>query len=702
MNSFLQALRSRQDLLLIIILMLTIMMMILPMPTLLVDFLIAINISFTVLMLMVSIYIRRPEEFSTFPSIILLGTAFRLSISISTSRLILADGDAGHIVATFGEFVTSGNLVIGLVVFLIITTVQFMVITKGAERVAEVAARFNLDAMPGRQMSIDAEMRAGDITQAEATARRKMLDKQNQFYGAMDGSMKFVKGDAIAGIIIVVINLIGGITVGVLQQGRTINEAMELFTLLTVGDGLVAQIPALFMALCAGTVVTRVNADDNKDLGTDIFKQLAGSSRSLFIASGIIGFVGLVPGFPLLAFWSIAAAVGFGGLALHRREQEAANRPRDENGTLLPETVVNEEEAAGPFPGVAAQANDLLVVRIGAGLTAMVQPAVFAQKRAAILDDYEREIGARIAEYGLAEDAALPPQGFGVLLDGVPLFQSQIEPGTVFVRGDPDVARLSGASPSEASANWPMRGFWVPQAQAQRLNPAQFDVLSLSDILAEVTGALIRRAGGQMIGYRQVEMIVGSLSKTQPQLADQIKQVMPVPRLLDVLRRLVDEGVPLLPRRLLFETLVEWAPKEADTSMLSEHVRRAMRRQLSYAFADESQMITCHVIEPQLEQTLRESIRRTEAGAFLALQPVLANALLQQIEGIKPPADPNAKPPAIVTTMDLRRLLRGFLQQHRIDIPVLALSEISPEFKLMPIGTISSGMNIRPVQKPAA
>ena len=285
----------------------------------------------------------------------------------------------------------------------------------------------------------------------------------------------------------------------------------------------------------------------------------------------------------------------------------------------------------------------------------------------------------------------------------MPLFQGSIPPGSAFVRGDMDVARLAGAEPTAAAPEWPLRGFWVPEAETGRLDPAQTEILPPSVLLAEITGALVRKAGGQMLGYRQVELIMAGLSKSQPQLAEQIKAAMPVPRLLDVLRRLVDEGVPLLPRRLLFETLIEWAPKEQDPALLTEYVRRAMRRQLSHTFADENQMIACHVIDPQLEQSLRESIRRTEAGAFLAIQPMLANSVLQQLENVKPPADPNAKPPVIVTTVDLRRLFRSFLQSHRIEIPVLALNEISPEFKLMPVGTLSGGMNIRPVAaKPAA
>ncbi|MCB1459461.1 MAG: FHIPEP family type III secretion protein, partial [Nitratireductor sp.] len=317
MMGFLQFFRGRQDLALIFLMILTVMVMIIPLPTILLDLLIALNITFTLLILVVAIYVKRPEEFSAFPSIILLATSFRLAITISTTRLILSQADAGAIIETFGSFVTRGSVLVGLVIFLVITTVQFIVITKGAERVAEVAARFTLDGLPGRQMSIDAELRNGDIDAASAQFKRAQLEKENQFFGAMDGAMKFVKGDAIAGLIIVAINIIGGLSVGMLVQNMPVDAALNVYSRLTVGDGLVGQIPALIVALCAGTIITRVNSGKDSDLGTDIVAQLASGPKAMFVAAAIVGMMAAIPGFPVFIFLAISALPVLTGYLMH-------------------------------------------------------------------------------------------------------------------------------------------------------------------------------------------------------------------------------------------------------------------------------------------------------------------------------------------------------------------------------------------------
>ena len=335
-KSWLSRLGSRQDLMLVVLMVMTIIMMILPLPTLVIDTLLATNMALTVLLLMVGIYLRDPVDFSTLPSVILISTVFRLSLSISTTRLILVQADAGKIVSTFGEFVISGNLIVGLVVFLIITIVQFVVITKGSERVAEVSARFTLDALPGRQMSIDADLRNGDIDQAEAKRRRQLLQKESQLYGAMDGAMKFVKGDAIAGLVIIAVNLLGGVMVGTLQHGMSMGEALQVYSLLTVGDGLVAQIPALFMSITAGTIVTRVTTEETTNLGSDIAGQLMHNPRTLRLASIVLFGLGLVPGFPTVIFWLLGAILGGTGILFYVRDKkqvEADDARRVEEAT---------------------------------------------------------------------------------------------------------------------------------------------------------------------------------------------------------------------------------------------------------------------------------------------------------------------------------------------------------------------------------
>ena len=317
---------ARQELVLVGLLVLTMAMMILPMPTALADVLIATNIGLSTLLMMVAIYIRAPVEFSTLPSVILITTAFRLSLSITTSRMVLVQADAGEIIRTFGDFVIAGNVVVGLVVYLIITIVQFVVITKGSERVAEVAARFTLDALPGKQISIDADLKNGDIDQKEARRRRRLLEKESQLYGAMDGAMKFVKGDAIASLVIIVVNLVGGMTIGCLQRGLPFSEAVRTYSLLAVGDGLIAQIPALLISLTAGVLVTRVTSETGGNLGQDIVAQLVTEPRTLQIAALVLAGLGLVPGFPTAVFWTLAVVLGAGGWALARqRKRQAAS-----------------------------------------------------------------------------------------------------------------------------------------------------------------------------------------------------------------------------------------------------------------------------------------------------------------------------------------------------------------------------------------
>jgi type III secretion protein V len=316
-------LSTRNDLVLAFLLTCIVFMMILPLPTAVIDLLIGINLALAAILLMVSVYLQDVVQLSSFPSILLLTTLFRLALAISTTRLILIQADAGHIIETFGGFVVAGNLVVGLVVFLILTIVNFLVITKGSERVAEVSARFSLDSMPGKQMSIDSDMRGGQIDLNEAKRRRNKLEKESQLYGAIDGVMKFVKGDAIAGLIIIAINLIGGITIGMMQHGMTATEAIERYSLLTVGDGLVTQIPALFISITAGFIVTRVSSEDNKDLGTDIASQLVNEPKALMITAGILGIFALVPGFPPLVFLALSAVCATAGWLTARSQKRS-------------------------------------------------------------------------------------------------------------------------------------------------------------------------------------------------------------------------------------------------------------------------------------------------------------------------------------------------------------------------------------------
>ncbi|WP_406854817.1 FHIPEP family type III secretion protein [Alsobacter sp. KACC 23698] len=684
LTTALHHMRGRQDLALILILLTAVLVMIIPMPTLMLDILIGLNITMTMVILMVAIYIDRPTSFSTFPAVILIATTFRLAISISTTRTILTEAEGGDIVQTFGLFVTGGNLVVGLVIILIITIVQFVVITKGAERVAEVAARFVLDALPGRQMSIDAELRAGDIDPSEARQRRRNLDKENQFFGAMDGAMKFVKGDAIAGLLIVVVNLIGGITIGALQKGMPLPQAVSTYSLLTIGDGLVAQIPALLLALCSGAIVTRVTTDQGADLGGDIAAELAGNQRSIGAAGVVVAAIGLVPGFPTVLFLVLGGALIWAAWfmpAVGAAAQKGAGRPRG-------------SEAGEGAPGASSpetQPGERLVIALGSGAAARLDARAFAAARDGRLDAAWRALGVPFPRFGVEPAPELDPDAVRVDFDGVALFLDRVPAGVVALDGDPALLDAAGTARKPLPRGWRRaHAFWVAETEATRLVEAGMRPIPLADLLAHAGVEQLKAQAGSIIGFEQAHALFADLRTAQPRLAEQASNAVAMPKALEVMRRLASEQVPLAPAQGFFEALAEWGQREPDAAILAEHVRRALRRQICNALADANRMLAAYVVEPGLEQQLRESLRHTEAGVFLMMSSRLSNALLAQIETIATPEDPAASPPIVVTSVDLRRHLSHYLRSHDLTVPVLSFQEIAPEFTCQPVGTLTS------------
>jgi len=438
LNRAVAAVTSRNDIVLAILIVSIIFMMILPLPTALVDVLIGTNMTISAILLMVAMYLPSPLSFSSFPSVLLVTTLFRLGISIATTRLILLQGDAGHIIETFGNFVVGGNLIVGLVVFLILTIVQFVVITKGAERVAEVAARFSLDAMPGKQMSIDADLRAGTINMDEARKRRALVEKESQLYGAMDGAMKFVKGDAIAGLIIVAVNLLGGILIGTMQRGLTAGEAVQVYSILTIGDGLIAQIPALFIAICAGIIVTRVQTGDGgpSNVGKDIGTQVLAQPRALLIAAAVALGMGLIPGMPTLTFFTLAAVVGVIGFVLLRGTRKVVDEKTGEI-TEIPALAADGQPPAKPQAdgGATEFAPTLpLIMDVAAGLQRHFDADELNQELIKIRRALYFDLGVPFPGIQLRFNDALPENAYLILLSEVPVSQGQLRPGYVLAR----------------------------------------------------------------------------------------------------------------------------------------------------------------------------------------------------------------------------------------------------------------------------
>ena len=678
-------LTSRQDLALVALVLMIIFMIVMPLPTWLIDLLIGVNLSLVILVLIVALYLRTPTAFSTLPAVLLFSTLFRLAISISTTRMILVQADAGRIVETFGEFVLGGSLIVGLVVFLIITVVQFVVITKGSERVAEVGARFSLDALPGRQMSIDSDMRAGEIDMAEARRRRAKLQLESEFYGSMDGAMKFVKGDAIAGLIIIAVNIIAGIAMGVGQNGMAFGEAVERYSVLTVGDGLVSQIPALLMAIASGIVITRITDDESTDLGHDIAQQMSASPKALVIAAAVLVGFGLIPGFPTLTFLALALFFGTTGAIAH-----AAARRR---------ATVDGADGFGSAPGgrPADARQDLLMtpmapvhVGIGPGLAAQVDRARFRdaalRERARLFD----QLGVPFPPIALIDEPDAPADRWRLIIEGVPVVQGTLPLGRVRVHDDPEPARILGVPLEEVELGPLMpRTFWAETAHGAALTRHGVAVQGAEATLAALVGHRLPKYASEFLGVHETNAVLTSMEARYDDLVAEAQKALPLQKIAQIMRRLVEEEVPVRNMRILLETIVEWGGREKDPDVLAEYARAALSRQISHKYADTDRCIPAFVFEADVEDAIRGALRQSSAGTFLALEADRSRALLALIRKAVGDLSSHAHLPVFLSTMDTRRHLQRFLTEHEIGCPVLSHKEIAVSYRVQPLSMVT-------------
>lgn len=669
-QSALAAATGRQDLMIVALLVATIFLMILPLPTLLVDVLIACNMTFAVLLLMVAVYLRSPLELSVLPSVILIATVFRLALSIGVTRLILMQADAGAIIQTFGEFVIGGSLAIGLVIFLIITVVQFVVVVKGAERVAEVAARFTLDALPGKQMSIDGELRSGDIDLAEATRRRQTLEKESQLYGAMDGAMKFVKGDAIAGLIIVAVNLIGGLAVGMLQHGMSLGQAMHVYSLLTIGDGLVSQIPALFVAITSGTIVTRVTTSESRNLGADIAHQIGANPTALLMAAGVVALLGFIPGFPTLIFLAIAAVMA-GGVLLRRRR-------------ALREAGAAAQEEAAPDP----TADETVTLHFGADLAAGLGRAQGERLARDAAEDLGQALGVPFPAGRVGPGGTLPPDGFRIDIDGVPVEAGTARPGRILLRDDPMHLDLLGLTAETSEGTGGQVLHWIDARHEAALAEAGIGHATVEEIVAEALTRALRRYAPHFLGIQETMAFLKGIEATRGDLVREAQRNLSVNQVADVFRRLLEEGISLRNHRLVLETLAEWGQKEQDVVLLAEYVRGGLKRQICHAHADERKIIHALILERGAEDVLRQSIRQTTVGTYLALPEGQAEELVDTIRGHLGRVVAGGRPPVILTALDIRRFLRQTLVRNQVEAVVLSYAEIASDYTVQPVAVV--------------
>ena len=699
LTRFLQVVSKRNDLLLACMLVCIVFMMILPLPTQVIDMLIGVNLALAALLLMASVYLQSVVELSSFPSILLLTTLFRLALAISTTRLILIQADAGHIVETFGQFVVAGNLVVGLVVFLILTVVNFMVITKGSERVAEVSARFSLDSMPGKQMSIDSDMRAGQIELDEAKRRRNLLEKESQLYGAMDGAMKFVKGDAIAGLIIIAINMVGGIAIGTLQRGMPVGEALERYSLLTIGDGLVSQIPALFISITAGFIVTRVSSEDNKDLGSDIIGQIINEPKALMITAVILAIFAVVPGFPTLVFASLSAAAGYASwyMSKSRARSKVASRA-GEMPSLAPALTARgpvpsfpkgEIEDNEPVEAVTFALTVPLIVDIASSVRDSIRPERLDREVAKVRRALYFDLGVPFPGIHLRLNDNLREGEYRILVNEIPVASGAARPGFFIVRETESNLKMFEIPYERGDDFLPNTpSLWVQAKHLPLVERAGLQVMTLSSMLTYHLAHVMKRHASEFIGIQETMYLMNQMQKNFGELVREATRALPIITITDVLQRLVGEEISIRDMRTVLEALVEWGQREKDPIVLVEHVRGALARYITHRFSGGQNIIPAYLIAKEIEDAVRGAVRQTSGASYLALSPDVHRQIIDAMKASIGRDVTTSPSPVLLAPMDIRRFMRKICERDFPNLAVLSYQELTATANVQPLERI--------------
>ncbi|MCW2638863.1 MAG: flhA [Dactylosporangium sp.] len=661
---------------------LIIVMMVVPLPSMLIDLFIALNITGALLIVLVSMYVKRPLDFSTFPSLLLIATLFRLALNISATRLVLMDGFAGKVIDAFGHFVVGGQLVIGLVIFMILVVIQFLVITKGAERVAEVGARFTLDAMPGKQMAIDADLNAGLIDDVEARKRRAEVASEADFYGAMDGASKFVKGDAIAAIVITLINLIGGFVVGMIQKGLSPVEAIQKYSLLSVGDGLVSQIPALLLSVATGLIVTRSATDG--DMGTNVALQLGQHRNALRIAGGSALALCLIPGLPKIPFLLVGGVVLFIAQRMPATQAEEA----DESQTNAPTAPDATETLLGEMrvdPLELALSPDLVDLVDGAGGDLLDR--VRSLRRKVALD-----LGIVMPPVRTRDDLDLPLSTYAIRISGVDVAQGQAPPGTVLAIGE-NLEFLPGRAGVEPVFG--LAGKWVPAELRHQADLSGATVVDRASVVITHLAEVVRANASRLLGREDVRALTEVVKQTNPVVVEELTPaLLSLGQVQRVLQALLDEDVPIRDLVRIFESLSLTAKNVTDHDSLLEASRAALGPAIAARYATDG-ALTVVTLDPRLEQSLLESLRPTENGLQLLVDTARAESIMEELNRLVEAAEQRGASPVVVCSPQLRLALRRLLQMAAPRLPVLSYAEIAQcALRVETVGVVNSAYSI--------
>lgn len=659
-------------------------LLIVPVPSAALDFLLALSLAIAAVVFLTALFSERPTDFSIFPTLLLISTLLRLSLNIASTRLILRDGQngpeaAGKLIMAFSQFVVGGSLGVGLVIFLALVIINFVVITKGAGRIAEVSARFTLDAMPGKQMAIDAELNAGAIDEAQARKRRAEVEQQANFYGAMDGSNKFIRGDAVAGLIITAINLVGGLAIGVLEHGLSISDAIKLYPQLTIGDGLVSQMPALVVSSAAGIAITR--ASGKSQIGREILNQMLGMQSVLNVASGFLVLVGLLPGLPVLPFFSLAAALQGGGWWLKKSAAAEAQAEAAEEQTAAP---VQKEETMADVLRV-----DPIVLEVGYGLLPLVDASRggdIPERVRRLRKQMAQEMGLVIPSVRVIDNLQLQANTYIIRMFGAEVAQGELLADQKMALDTTGDSTIEGVATREPV--YGLRAFWIPPTREAEAAAKGMAVVDASTVLSTHMADILRKNADQLIGRDQVSELVEFLHGEAPKLVDALNaKDTSAGLLLSVLRGLLKEGVSIRNLRLIVETIVANLGRLEDPVQLTERVRAALWRQISQEIADDSGVIYAIVLDGATEQTLRASFAPN--GQLIPDVTIFQRLIRQTIDTVEK-ASAERNTPCLVLADDLRRPLRDLIEGQLPDIPFVAVREIDRHAELRVVGTISA------------
>ncbi|MFC1767521.1 flagellar biosynthesis protein FlhA [Candidatus Margulisiibacteriota bacterium] len=661
-------------------------LMIVPLPTPLLDILITLNIAFSITILLVGMYLKEPLEFAAFPSILLIITLYRLSLNIASSRLILLQANAGEVIESFGNFVVRGNYIVGGIIFVIITIVQFVVITKGSERVAEVAARFTLDAMPGKQMSIDADLNAGLIDANEARSRRRKIEREATFFGSMDGANKFVRGDAIAGIIIVIVNILGGILIGWLQLGMTIMEALSTYALLTVGDGIVNQIPSLLISVATGLVITKSASE--MSLGTDVATQMFAQPKAFAFVCLILAFFAIIPGMPTIPFLTLSVGAGLLTVLLTQMQSK-----KDES-QVVTEEVSAKDMLKKPESILGTLGLDPLSLKAGRNLIPLIDPAQkgpLLERITLIRYHIGQELGFVIPGVRVMDDLSLPANIYLIEIRGSKVSQGEIIVGSLKVDMPLEELKAKGIAGTELKD--PLTGdtvTWVSKDMAPELERQKIESKDVVDVVSEHFTEIVKRYADEIMTRQNVQSLIELVKNANAAIVRElIPDMLSLGQVHKVLQLLVRERVSIRDLSTILERLADYAHLSRDINVLAEYVRQSLARQICETYTDKEGTITVVTIDPSLEETMIGAIHQSEYGSFLALDPNMGERVLIQIGAQVQNFRRMKLFSVILCSPRLRPHLKRFIERSYPDVAVLSYNEIVPQAKVQSIGMIS-------------